>query len=834
MTRDKWSGRFSLSLHLISFLSGSLALVYEVLWMRRFAVVFGATTPAAATTLAAFFLGIAAGSLVLGRRAQRWIRPLRVYGLLEFGIAAGAFITDGTLRLYDLEYRTLYGALTGSPVLLLAAKAALVTAAIFIPTFLMGGTLPALAQAFAGDLGRLGIKAGGLYAANTAGATAGALAVPLILLPMFGADWSYRLAVAGSILLGGIAWTLGRASVTPAAEIGLRKPVRKQTWPPAAVTISAFLSGFLILGLEVLWTRMFALVHENSVYSFSSVLALFLAGLAAGAALAGKLLQRGYRAWSTLGLAWIAAGLWIVVSPRLFHALSAGMDYSGYTSASGFPTLWMAIPIILPAAVAAGTIVPLLMELAGGEAGTHAGPALGRLLAVNTAGSISGPLFAGFVLSPLVGLWWAVAATGIAMVGAGAAGFRNWPRRPGRAWRPMAAWGAAGLLLWLAGPSGLPRVTIRAENGERILSLKEGSYGTVAVVDDGEHRRLVLNNHYILGGTASSGDERMQAHLPLLLHPAPRNVAFLGLGTGITAGAALLHPVTSVLALEIVPEVIDASREYFAESNSNLAGDPRVEVRAEDARNFLKGAGRKFDVIIGDLVVPWRPGESSLFSLEHFRATQEALRPGGIFCQWLPMFQLSEATFRLVTATFLQVYPKATLWRGDFLAGAPAVALIGQRNPAPLDIAAIDRRVQDLAGRVQESNPYLADRAGLWLFLMGPLDSTDPRYAGSRSNNDSRPWLELARPGTARQESVSPARFEEALFEEVRNLPFAGSSLERLDAEHLKWRDAGGELWRASMLAAQGKESAAQARAFEILATLPVPLQNAVLGKSAQ
>ena len=167
---------------------------------------------------------------------------------------------------------------------------------------------------------------------------------------------------------------------------------------------------------------------------------------------------------------------------------------------------------------------------------------------------------------------------------------------------------------------------------------------------------MKLNNHYVLGGTASTGDERMQAHIPLLLHPSPKRVAFLGLGTGITAGASRLHPTERVTTMEIVPEAIQLAQQYFAEANLGAIDSPSIEVVAADARNFLKTSRRKFDVIVGDLFVPWRRGEASLYTIEHFRAARQALAAGGLFCQWLPMFQLSENEFKIVAATFLDVF----------------------------------------------------------------------------------------------------------------------------------------------------------------------------------
>ncbi len=167
--------------------------------MRRFAVVFGATTPAVSATLAAVFLGLASGSAVLGARAVRFANPLRAYGLLEIGAGLGALLVEPTLRLYDLLYPALHAALSGSAPRLLVVKTLLAVVALFAPTFFLGGTVPVLSEAFDGDRRRLGISAGGLYAANTFGAVAGALSVPFFWLPRLGATASYGTCVVGSI-----------------------------------------------------------------------------------------------------------------------------------------------------------------------------------------------------------------------------------------------------------------------------------------------------------------------------------------------------------------------------------------------------------------------------------------------------------------------------------------------------------------------------------------------------------------------------------------------------------------------------------------------------------
>jgi len=385
------------------------------------------------------------------------------------------------------------------------------------------------------------------------------------------------------------------------------------------------------------------------------------------------------------------------------------------------------------------------------------------------------------------------------------------------------------LLLW--NPASLPRTKVRISQGEKLLAVQEGSHGIVAVVEQPGSRRMKLDNFYVLGGTASLGDERMQAHIPLLLHPAPKRVAFLGLGTGITAGGALFHPVEQITTVEIVPEVVNAAKSYFAEANLGIVGGARAEIVVDDARNFLRGAGRQFDVIIGDLVVPWRRGESALYSAEHFAAVRRALAPGGLFCQWLPMFQLSEEEFRIVAATFLEGFHRATLWRGDLSPHQPALALVGHADAdATIDPAAVARRIREM--KPDDANPHLAHEAGLWAFLIGPIQSGDPQFASAKRHRDSRPWLELLAPlaHAASADGTRPVFVGPPLerrLGEIRAGPLAGSVLADLTRVELSWRDDGGELAKATLLLEEGRRAEGEAHLRSAASRLPPEVRRA-------
>jgi len=258
----------------------------------------------------------------------------------------------------------------------------------------------------------------------------------------------------------------------------------------------------------------------------------------------------------------------------------------------------------------------------------------------------------------------------------------------------------------------------------------------------------------------------------------------------------------------------------------------------DDARTWLASPGEPMDVIVGDLFVPWRRGEAALYSLEQFEAARDALAPGGLFCQWVPLFQLAEDDFRIVVKTFVTVFPATTLWRGDFHAMQPALALIGSTGDAPLDPTAIDSNSRRLAMAPDRTNPYLADPAGLWLHLIGPIRADDPWLASAPVNRDGEPWLELLSPMSHFTSSLDdPATFVGAeltpFLERIREQPLAGGPLARLDPAHLRWRDAGAMIWRASLLGAEGKLEEADALGFATLATLPPELQLAVTGQVA-
>jgi spermidine synthase len=386
-----------------------------------------------------------------------------------------------------------------------------------------------------------------------------------------------------------------------------------------------------------------------------------------------------------------------------------------------------------PPLLVGALVFPLTFRLAAGGA---VGRRLGGLLAANTLGGIAGSLAASFVLLDGLGLWASLAALGL---GYGAAALLVDGDGRERALRaaPIAL-ATLGVFATRASPAALPVVAL--EPGDRLVAVDQGASGVVSVIDGPLGRRMKLNNHYTLSGAGRLQALKERAgHVPLLLHPAPRRVAFVGSATGGAAGAAVLHPVEEIALVEIVPEVQDLAARWFGEFNHRVYDDPRTRRVVEDGRNHLRATRARYDVIVADLFSPWNPGIGALYAREHFEAVRRRLAPGGVFCQWLPLYQHSEATFAIVAATFADVFPDATVWRSDFYARTlPSVALCGFEGDPPA-IEIVDARVRELAAGGAVADRWVTDPRGFWMLYAGPLSGARDWLAGAPRNSDAHP-----------------------------------------------------------------------------------------------
>ncbi len=717
------------------FVSGAAALMLQVLWTRRLASLFGSTTEGAAIVIAAFFGGLAVGNAIVTSRSRRWKRPLLAYAIVEAAVAAAIPLT----WLLPATAESLLG---------MVERLLLAVSVVGIPAVAMGATLPALGESIGRDPEAPSWRVTQiLYGANTAGGALGAALAGMLLPPWIGVRGSEILAMALLALVAAASAFLSR-------RVGDQPPPVGTTYrrrAPAGLLWLAAGSGALVMALEVLWTRLFSLVFHNSVYTFSSIVVVVLIALSIGSAIA----SRTKNPWNAIVLGSALAGVGVIGGMCAFMAVTSldtfarDLPFASYCAAAlGFVGLVAGLP-----ALAAGLIFPSLWRAAREREDGR----LGALTGVNTIGAVVGAIVAAFWILPGPGVWvglFAVACAYLAIAVAAARRAGEWTRTIAYAtaavmvavniaWIPMTArreFIAGGTAPWRYHPAAYP--VQRLLSGDRLLFADQTRMGTVAVVEGPRGRRLVLDNLYTLGGTRSSDQERRLGHVPLLLHPEPRRVAFIGIATGISLSAVTSAPeVREVVAIEIVPEVAAAAQEFFAEHHRGVFSDPRVRVVHGDGRVWLAAEDEStFDVIVSDLFVPWHAGTGMLYTREHFQEMHECLATEGLFALWLPLWQLGPEEFRSIAATFLDVFQATEVWRGNLSYEGPIVGLIGWKGRPRYDDATVSPRLAARSG----GDPLLADIDTFGLLHVGPLEARD--VEGAVRNTLDRPVVEFLAP----------------------------------------------------------------------------------------
>ena len=737
-------------------LSGFASLTYQIVWVRRFAVVLGTTNAAVTLVLAMFLGGLGLGAILAARSggglgAARLARRFLVLELGAAGFAAGLpLYLAGTVPLVRAA---------ATPESTLAPTAVLAALFLLPAATLMGATLPTLTALSrrVRDRGEAG-AAGWLYAANTGGALIGSVAAARILIPELGLTGSSVCGIGANLAAGIAVWIAFGRTPVPGPGQATRSPWfgSRGTLPFSGI---AALSGFAAMAAEIGWARLASLLFGPTIYTFACVVASVILGVALGSAAAGRLAER----WRGGG----SARTWLAIVQLGGAAASAAVAWFGSRlvlpigelvadNAADVPHLLnlqflgTAAVLLLPG-LAFGATFPLAVggaATSGGSSAGDAGRATGTIYATNASGNVLGALAAGFLIIPWLGIEAALLAAVLAQL---AAALVAKPRVLTLLFAgSLAAFGAGATASWdweaLSG--GLYRVAPQMEvsrhrdflrRGE-LRFLEQGAAATVSVKEVGGELSLAIDGKVDATDGADMLTQRMLAHLPLLLHPAPDLVFIVGHGSGVTAGAALRHGVKRMTAAEISPEVAQASR-LFAKSNRAPWADERFSLLEVDARNHLLFSRDSFDVVISEPSNPWMSGVSPLFTVEFFELVRSRLKDGGLFCQWIHLYNLAEESLRTVVGGFTDVFPEAALFvlhDGDAL-------LIGAKGAfPPVPGRNIEPRIARLA---DELAPYgITDFRALrgWLTAAGP--ELAAWAAGAPRHRDDHPILEFRAP----------------------------------------------------------------------------------------
>lgn len=839
-------------IYLMFFLSGAAALVCQVVWVRALTLIFGGSHLAVTAVLSIFMAGLALGGYAIGRHVDRAARPLRLYGLLEIGIAASALAFMGLVKVYPALYVVLARGRDEATLYLTAVRMLFSTVALIVPTILMGGTLPVLSRFVSRQPEHLRSHLSFLYGLNTLGAVAGALLAGFVLLPAYAVSTTLLVAVAANTLIGLVSLALPEAAADAAREGGEAEAARRPevTAPPGGrpataeaggqgVAASLVLwgigvSGFCALAYEVLWTRVLTIAVGASVYGFTIMLVAFLTGIALGskaygalAALAGTPDPRSRRPIAWFGLTQIAIGVSaFLVTVYLrdvpanvvrLQSLFLGSDLAPFRARvwAGFTLafLYMVVPALFM-----GAAFPLAGE-ALARRRRAVGRAVGDVLASNTLGAILGAASSGLVMIHLFGIERSLQMLAVVNVGFGLLVLAS--LQPARSLPVGAAAATLAVLALLATRDDLLRVWDRkyfaifrsnqpeafrtpemvreAVENTDVLYYAEGTEAIVSVIRVKGGEQAFLTNGRVEASTHPQAQQVQFAlgHLPMLLARTPRDVLVVGLGSGMTAGATAVHPsVERVTIVEIEPRVLGVARA-FASYNHGVLDHPKVRVVVNDGRNFLLTTDRTFDVITADPIHPWFRGAGSLYATEYFRLAAARLRPGGVIAQWLPIYELTPRDLASIVRTFREHFPHTLLFLTHYDA-----ELVGSLEPFAIDEAELERRVAAprVAGDLRKVMMGSATDL-LSYFVMGTAGMARFAQAGVL-NTDDNLYLEFSAPFSIANPALMAANVRAIVAHREGILPYLEP------APDAAGREAQRERWAYQLAAAAVGDSA--------------------------
>ena len=681
------------------------ALIYQVMWLRMLALVFGVTVYAASTVLASFMAGLALGSYSAGRLAGRLRSPLMVFGLIEIGIGATAFATPALLDVARDIWIATQPSLPSSLPVITFARFAAAFAVLIIPTTLMGATLPVVMESALVRDRAVASRIGLLYAANTSGAIVGALTAGFYLVSHIGIEGSFRIAALGNGTIGllalTLAWVRGSAadSSRTSSDAGEQPVVLDSCSTPAAqraVLWTFALSGLLSLAIEIVWFRMLVVFLRPTAYAFTLMLAAVLAGIALGSAIATPLLRRRGPWLAVLTVVQLAIAITAVLSFNWLAQLQpAGERFAPVITALGIdpylaPILIACVMAMLPTTLLLGFAFPVGLSLWAAQS-SEPGRRIGSFYSLNVLGAIAGSIAGGFLLLPTLGSRGSlIAISSLALASSVMLAWTQRRTRPNFAGFMLMVGPVAFGMSALNAADPFAIVDSQQHRSERIMWREEGIQTTVAVHERGGGARptriLYLDGMHQSDDLGSSAfvHHRIGA-LPVMLHPNPRRALVVGLGGGATPGAVAQFETVAVDVVELSDAVVQGAR-FFNHINFNLLQRPNATLRVDDGRNFLLTTRQRYDVVTADIILPRHAGAGALYAKEYFELVRGALAEGGLALQWNGAE--TETPYKMIMRTFMSVFPYTTLW-GD------GTLMLGSMEPFTLSASAYDARRQD-------------------------------------------------------------------------------------------------------------------------------------------
>lgn len=653
-------------------LSGASALIFEALWFYESTLIFGNTVWASSLVLASFMAGLALGNGLAAKFHHRLGHPIRLYAVLETIIALTGVGLVLLLTELPAAFAPIFENLRQWPVFSNLVRMGSAFLLMVIPSTAMGMTLPILTRALARAEPVFGVALGRLYGWNTTGAVVGVLLAEVTLIRYLGVVGAAAVAAGLNLIVAVAAWSLlagHRAAPDP-------EPVEPTRLRGARLLLSvAFLTGALLLALEVVWFRFLVLLVHGTYLAFALMLATVLAGIGTGALAASRWCK--YRPGAERHLEWVlllagtgVVGCFYVLTPESVHQVRELKLGNGRT-------LWHSLVLMFPVSCISGIAFTLIGARLNHEV-TGVTKTTGLLTLANTLGSLVGALLGGFLLLPLLGveLSFFVLALGYGVAGA-LAGIKSMKRS-----KLLLVPVVAVYALAVAGfPFGSFQRHMDAQvdhmtsrEGVVTVTQKEGLSETITLVRKDIYDRpvwftLVTNGH-AMSATYPSARRYMKQYVywPIAAHGEVRTALLISYGLGVTASALVNSSgLNRIVIVDPSRDIVSMSRHVFTDETQNPTRDPRVELVFEDGRHFLHTSRERFDLITGEPPPPGQADIVSLYTREYFALTRERLNERGVFTYWLPVSQMRLATARAIIRAFCDVYEDCSLWAGSVL-----------------------------------------------------------------------------------------------------------------------------------------------------------------------
>ncbi|MGQ9619667.1 MAG: fused MFS/spermidine synthase [Bacteroidales bacterium] len=753
-------------LFLVLFLSGASSLIYQIIWIRKFGLVFGVHVFSMAAVLTAFMGGLALGALYFGKLVDRVKKRIKLFLILEMGIALFAILLPFTFKGLEILYREIAYLLNPGQYFLQIIRFFLAFLFLLFPVTLMGGTMPVIIRIFVDNLGDLGNKVSRLYAVNNLGAVAGGFLAGFIIIQKLGLDESGYLGASINLLNTLLVLFVISSKVSIMKGTGNREADatvvsvhnRKEILNPFVLKLILWvfaIEGFTTLAYEIIWSRILVDFSMDKTVYFSSVIIItFVFGLSLGSIMVSRILDRSRNLLALLAANQILIGILSLFLLLVFTWLAPVIYehrsmFGTWIREAGREYLFFFL-ILLPPVTIMGITYPLVSKLVNDNI-DKLGNRMGFLGFLDTIGSVLGSFIAGFIMIPFLGVVKSFVIIVLINLFLGLVLFTFHPafRSGVKSLIVFSTLLIAGTLFtimpkspntrtWWDNPG--KRQWFDVNNYIGIRFFDEGAAGTVTVREYPDGLALNINGHNTAYATPKDLKvNRQLGYLPYILHPAPKRALVIGYGMGATVCSLVQDDMESVDVAEICSGVIRASG-IFSKWNRDAIKHPKVKVYDDDGRSVVFKATEKYDIITSNAIHPRL--SNNIYTRDFYKLCRQKLNDNGILCQWVPENWMTETEYKSLVKAFIDAFPHTTMW----YINEYSTLLIGTKDSLKVN-------VETVVKKFYENETLRKDYAEFDIHtpyhLLGQywMDDNDlKKYTeGSMANTDNLPKVEFSK-----------------------------------------------------------------------------------------